>query len=361
MKVFDSEVDKPFENIAQSIFLEEEVLVHSTHSADETNKLGDSNVGEYVVVDVSTYANPSSTLKQDFLSRASEDILKLASENSDAVDCVKIPNLSSQFSSVHVEPSTQLNLDDPFPLTLLSTEVSNSLVQHDNDMMYLDDGFQYEEDRSIVDEDLQYCQCCRCANKDSPYLANDKCPACNVSPMFGKCVVEFGFICKNCPTSVACQCNLCQSESVKLQKIKNGYCSKCQDQRISSLCAQRKGICSQCIKNETAHTTETVASNENVVQNFNSHYSTSSANKKSSSQTTLGFKAVENAQKGKVVSSSTVTTSLKKVTSKKVPKEVKAKKHTKKKQILSSKKKGKKDLLVETITEFGIRDKKKYP
>ena len=73
MKVFDSEVDKPFEKIAQSIFLEEEVLVHSTHSADETNKLGDSNVGEYVVVDVSTYPNPSSTLKQDFLSRASEE------------------------------------------------------------------------------------------------------------------------------------------------------------------------------------------------------------------------------------------------------------------------------------------------
>ena len=66
---------------------------------------------------------------------------------------------------------------------------------------------------------------------------------------------------------MACRCNLCQSEPVKLQKLKNGYCSRCKDTAISSLCALRKGICPKCSTNEVSG-----GSVEMVVENFNAHY-----------------------------------------------------------------------------------------
>ena len=239
-----------------------------------------------ITVDDSNFSFPRSVLKEDFLSKATEDIIQLSHvegihlENDSSI----IPVVETQLSSVHVTASQPLALDDPFPLTLLSTDVSNNNALAEDPMMYqfVDDGYQYLNEISENEKEQQeVCQCCRCANKASPHLANDKCPICQDSPMFEKCVKEFGFICKNCPPSVACQCNLCQSEPVKLQKLKNGYCSRCQDTAISSLCALRKGICSKCSKNEVSGGTV-----EMVVENFNAHYL---GGKNKGGQTKLSF------------------------------------------------------------------------
>jgi hypothetical protein len=257
-----------------SIMGSEEKLcnAHDSPVVEEVKATEENYSSAFLKEDDSNFDFPRSVLKGDFLSKANEDILQLSHDEGIPVenDSSIIPIVETQLSSVHVTASIPLGLDDPFPLTLMSTDISNNNALAEDPMMYqfVDDGYQYLNEITETEKDMQeLCQCCRCANKSTPHLANVKCPICQDSPMFDKCVKEFGFICKNCPPSVACQCNLCVSEPVKLQKLKNGYCSRCQDTAISSLCALRKGICSKCSTNEVNGGTVQM-----VVENFNAHY-----------------------------------------------------------------------------------------
>ncbi len=237
----------------------------------EEAKLVEQISSEFLRDDDSNVALPSSVFKGDFLTTGTEEILKLSHDAMQLDnDSFFIPVMDTQLSSVHVAASIPLGLDDPFPLTVMSTDLSNNNALAEDPILYqfVEDGYEYGNETSEDGKEQQkFCQCCRCANKETPHLANDRCPICQDSPMFDKCVKEFGFICKNCPPSVACRCNLCQSEPVKLQKLKNGYCSRCKDTAISSLCALRKGICPKCSMIEVSG-----GSVEMVVDNFNAHY-----------------------------------------------------------------------------------------
>jgi len=148
-----------------------------------------------------------------------------------------IPGVDSQLSSVHVDMKTQLTLESEIPFSFMATSsiVEPNINQYDLLEMNGDEGYVY--DNSMV-----YCQCSRCSTLAEPYLADDNqyCLNCNKTTMANKCTSEFGFLCKFCPAEDACSCNLC----VKFAKLKNGICSKCKDNTISSLCQKRKGICS---------------------------------------------------------------------------------------------------------------------
>jgi hypothetical protein len=182
----------------------------------------------------------------------------------------------SQLSSVHVEMKTQLTLDSEIPFSFMATSsnVQQNNNQYDLLEMNVDEGYVY-------DDSMVYCQCSRCSTLAEPYLADDNqyCLNCNKTLMANKCISEFGFICKFCPAEDACSCNLCGLESVKFGKLKNGKCSKCKDNAISSLCQKRRGICSHCFSLSASasivkNVVEAVESKVQVQKplNFNEHY-----------------------------------------------------------------------------------------
>ena len=230
-----------------------------------------------------------------------------------------IPGVGSQLSSVHVDMRTQLTLDSEIPFSFMAT---SSIVEQNNNQYDLLE-MNVDEDY-VYDDSMVYCQCSRCSTLAEPYLADEKqyCPNCNKTPLANKCVSEFGFICKLCPAEDACSCNLCGLESVKFGKLKNGLCSKCTVNAISSLCQKRKGICSHCFSQSAtlSQTKKVVKGVESkvVVQkkplNFNEHYnlpkgntgasSKSSVRKSSKKQTvaSTGRGKVKNVPKKKVVS-----------------------------------------------------------
>ena len=178
------------------------------------------------------------------------------------------PGVGSQLSSVHVEMKTQLTLDSEIPFSFMATSsnVEQNNNQYDLLEMNVDEGYVY-------DDSMVYCQCSRCSTLAEPYLADDNqyCLNCNKTLMAKKCISEFGFICKLCPAEDACACNF--------GKLKNGICSKCKENAISSLCQKRKGICSQCLSlSASASKTKSVVKPiESIVPvqqtlNFNEHY-----------------------------------------------------------------------------------------
>ncbi len=146
----------------------------------EEAKPVEQNCSEFLKEDDSNVALPSPVFKGDFLSKGTEEILKLSHDATQLDnDSFFIPVMDTQLSSVHVAASIPLGLDDPFPLTLMSTDLSNNNALAEDPMLYqfVEDGYEYGNETSEDGkEQPKFCQCCRCANKDTPHLANDTCP-----------------------------------------------------------------------------------------------------------------------------------------------------------------------------------------
>ena len=219
-----------------------------------------------------------------------------------------IPGVDSEISSVHVEMKTQLTLESEIPFSFMATaSIVEPNINH-YDLLEMDGDEGYVYDSSMV-----YCQCSRCSTLAEPYLADDTqcCLNCNKTAMANKCISEFGFLCKFCPSEDACSCNLCGLEPVKFAKLKNGKCSKCKDNAISSLCQKRKGICSHCISlsatgSEIKKVVKGLESKVLVQKplNFNEHYKLQKGNSGASIKGSVPKSSKKHVSAGSLSSSS---------------------------------------------------------